>query len=645
MNREAVDRFCERGILAFVLTILAWGPLATAAVRTQEFIVILALTAVVLVLWVVRLWAQENPKLLFPPVCWVVAVFAGYAIWRYFVCDIEYVGRLELLRILVYAFLFFAVINNLHRQETIQIICFSLIFLAMALSLLAIVQWLTRINKVPSLSAVLEWLFLPQKIWYFARLYGDRASGTYINPNHLAGLLEMLLPLALAFTLVGRSKPVTKVFLGYASLVIVAGIGTTVSRGSWIATGLTLVLFFAILATSPSYRLPALGLLIVVAAGSSFFITRTDFFKERFRLILESKNLEKDTRTLLWRSTMEMWQDHQWTGVGPGHFNYRFRAYRPMDVQLQPDRAHNEYLNLLADWGVVGAAFGGMGIIIFFWGVLRSWRYVRRGEREFKTNFSNKFAVVLGGTFGLIALLGHSFTDFNLQIPANAVLMVTLVAVVSSHLRFASEKYWKRVGRVLQSLMTLLLIAGAAGFLYQTLRLGREYLWLERAAIESAYSDAQIYALSNAWRMEPRNFETTYGIGESYRIQSSDGGENYRELATNAVAWFSRGTNCNPHDERNYLGLGWCLDWQGRASDSAPYFDRADQLDANGYTTCAMIARHYRFAADFPAARAWAERSLKLKGDKAVNTIAAGELYLANREMLRAANEGQKPIP
>ena len=639
MNSEATDRFCERGILALVLAILVFAPLATAAVRTQELIIILTLVAGIMVLWGIRLWVQESPKLLFPPICWAVLAFTGYAICRYFTCDIEYIGRLELLRVLIYAFLFFAIINNLHRQSSMQVICFTLIFLAMTLGIVAAVQWLTKVDKVPSLSALLEWWLLPQKTWYFPRAYIDRASGTYINPNHLAGFLEMLIPLAIAYTVVGRSKPLVKVFLGYAALVMIAALGMTISRGSWVATGITLFILFGVLATFSAYQRPALVLMGIIAVGSTFFIMRTEYFKERFRAAFKDGRVEWDMREMLWQSTTRMWKDHRWTGVGPGHFDYRFRQYRPPEVQLRPDRAHNEYLNLLADWGVVGAGIVASGLVIFFVGVLRTWRFVYRGEQEFKTNFSNKFAVVLGGTMGIVALLGHSMTDFNLQIPANAILAVTLMAIVSSHLRFATDKYWVGLSRAVKPLLTVLLLAVTALFLHQFLRLGREYLWLERAELKQPYSDEMIHTLSNAWRVEPKNFETCYGIGKSYCVQSSEGDENYGELATNGMVWLARGMEANPHDERNFVEMGWALDWVKRFDESEPLFWRAEELDPNGYFTLIKIARHYRYVGDFAAARTWAERSLKLKANPEVNTDAATERYLAHRELLRNALE------
>jgi len=244
MNREVLDRYCERGILGLVLAILVFGPLALGAVRGLEFAIIEALTLGVVALWIARLWIDPKPQLLWPPICWAVLAFAGYAIARYLTADVEYVARQELLRVLVYAFLFFAILNNLHRQETTTIISFTLILLGLAIAAYAVYQFLTNSDHV----------------WWFIKPYPHRGSGTYICPNHLGGFLEMLFPLALAYTLTGRLKPLTRVILGYAALVILAGIAASLSRGAWMSTGLASVLFFAALMFRPRYALPALVL-------------------------------------------------------------------------------------------------------------------------------------------------------------------------------------------------------------------------------------------------------------------------------------------------------------------------------------------------------------------------------------------------
>ena len=127
----------------------------------------------VMLVWALRLWIHPKPRLLWPPLGWVVLVFAAYAIGRYLTADIEYVARQELIRVLMYAFLFFAIVNNLYRQESAQIISFTVIFLAMGISCYAVYQFLTHSNHV----------------WNFVSPYPGRSSGTYISPNNLAGFL------------------------------------------------------------------------------------------------------------------------------------------------------------------------------------------------------------------------------------------------------------------------------------------------------------------------------------------------------------------------------------------------------------------------------------------------------------------------
>ena len=81
-NREKLDKWCERGILALILAILVFGPLAIGAVRTLEFVVIQTLTMGVVLLWIFRLWLSRHPVLFWPPLCWAVLAFVVYAIIR-----------------------------------------------------------------------------------------------------------------------------------------------------------------------------------------------------------------------------------------------------------------------------------------------------------------------------------------------------------------------------------------------------------------------------------------------------------------------------------------------------------------------------------------------------------------------------------
>lgn len=622
MNREVLDRWGERGILGLVLGILIFSPLAIGAVRVQEFLVVQLLTADVLLLWLGRIWLNDRPKFLFPPMCWCVLAFSCYAVMRYLNCDVEYVGREELLRVLVYTVLFFAVLNNLHRQESAQIISFTLFGLAMAISFYAIFQFITGSNQV----------------WHFTNAYKGRGTGTYLCPNHLGGFLEMLLPLTLAYALVGRGKPLTKILLTYAGLVMAAGVVVTGSRGSWVACGAGLVFLAMALVAYRSFRWPAILMLVVLIGGGTMAVSKTDFFKKRLDRAFVGGSVDLDTRLVMWDSAVCMWRDHVWFGVGPGHYDLRFRPYRPGTVQRQPERVHNDYLNALTDFGALGGIIIAAALVTLTVGVVKVWKYVQRGEREFSSNQSDKFAFMLGASAGIVAILLHSVVDFNMQIPANAVLAVMLMALLTSQWRFATERFWfsARLGGKLVASVLLLTIAGYLG--WQEIRLGKERIWLNRAAKAEDFSLNKAALLERAYAAEPQNYDTAYEIGEIYRLESFEGRSDYSEFADKALAWYSRGITNNPFNSDNYMRIGMVLDFIDRHAEAEEAFMKADELDPNGYFTSAHIGRHYVEVGEYAAARPWLERSLFLFR---TNRIAEINLKLATDRLMEAANDPQ----
>jgi O-antigen ligase len=631
IDRERWDRQCERGILASVLAVVVFTPLAFGGraqpaggfaldfLAVNPFIVAQVLTMVAAVLWGVRLWLNPRSKLLWPPICWGVLAFTIYAIGRYFSADIEYVARQEVIRIIVYAFLFFVVLNNLHRQESVQVLAFGLIFLAMAISFFAVYQFLTDSDRV----------------WHIYKPYKHRASGTYISPNHLGGFLEMLLPLALAFALVSRLKVVPKVFFGYAAAMMAAGILVTVSRGSWFSTALALLIFFGLLFFHERYRWPAFIFLFVLLFSLGFFFPKTYIFQARIKQLFAHGKLDDDMRFDLWRPAMKLWRENPVWGAGPSHYDFRFRKFRPKSVQMQPDRAHNDFLNAVVDWGLVGAMLMGAVWVMLYAGMLRTLRFVRAMPRDFGEAKSNKFAFVLGSSIGLTALLFHGMVDFNFHIPANAMIAVMLMALLSSHLRFATEQYWRAVVPWNRACISLVIVAGTLFVGQQAWRHARESHWLALASRASPYSRMQVQFLERAFAVEPKNFETVSAIGRAYLTQSKEGGDDYQQLAHKAMDAYEHAMRLNRWDGYGFLWYGLCLDWLGRWNESGPYFSQAEELDPNGYFTVANIGLHYVEMRNYAAAKPWLERSHRLQ--RVDNKIADSYLRIVNRRLIEAA--------
>jgi hypothetical protein len=361
---------------------------------------------------------------------------------------------------------------------------------------------------------------------------------------------------------------------------------------------------------------------------------------------LETGQVDDDTRFDIWGSAVRVWSQNPWWGVGPAHFDRQFRAFRPDNIQLQPDRAHNDFLNTLVDWGIVGAVLVASAFLLLGVGVVKTWRGVRVTQRDIgEKKRSNKFAFVLGASIGLVAILVHSVFDFNMHIPANAIVAVTLMALLSSHVRFATDQYWITARLWLKCVASVLLLVGVVHFAQQDWHLASEYVWLDRAEQASPYSPKQVALLTKAFAIEPKNPDTAFKIGEAYRIQSKEGGMRYegqgmegltyRDLATRAMQWFERSSKLDPWNAYNYANFGWCLDWLGKQTESTPYFDKASQLDPNGYYTLAMIGMHYFETGNLAASKPWFERSLRLQWND--NPISKTYLHLADQRLMETA--------
>src|SRR5436190_649912 len=115
-----------------------------------------------------------------------------------------------------------------------------------------------------------------------------------------------------------------------------------VSRGAWLATMLGMMLFFGLLFRRRQYRVPVLVVLVVLAAGAIAFVIKTEQSQKRLQnAFTPGTRDDTSVRLYLWKPTVAMWLDHFWLGVGPAHYDERFRAYRPPAVQARPWRAHN----------------------------------------------------------------------------------------------------------------------------------------------------------------------------------------------------------------------------------------------------------------------------------------------------------------
>jgi len=283
--------------------------------------------------------------------------------------------------------------------------------------------------------------------------------------------------------------------------------------------------------------------------------------------------------------------------------------------------------------------FIGMGVFTFW--LAKTWPHVRRDENAFGSGQSNRFAFFLGALCGLASLAVHSAMDFNLHIPANALAGVLFLALLTSNVRYATERYWFRPRMPLKLALTLTLAVLTAGLLVQEWRGVGEAKWLAQAERRPYFSPERAAALEKAFAYDPKNFQTAYDIGECYRTQSFDGGDNFADLGDKALVWYARASQLNPHDGYSHLRAGMCLDWMGQTEKSMPFYAAAEARDPNGYFMVANIGWHYVQTRDYSAAQECFTRSLKLE---AKNDIARNYLSICESKLAEKAS-GQPKLP
>ncbi|MCC7374132.1 MAG: O-antigen ligase family protein [Verrucomicrobiales bacterium] len=605
MDVDRLDTWLERAMACLVAAALGFAILAFGAVpirdafggsRDGNFLVVELLTGIALVLWLIRIWAVRDHRLLWPPVCWGVLLFAGWATWRTFEADLPYVAWTEFMRIATYTTLFFVVVNNLHRQDTAQGLVWFLALLATALCFYGAWQFAMNQNST----------------WGFTRSanYLRRASGSYMSPNNFAGLLELLLPVALSLVIAGRMKALGRIVLAYTILVMLAGLALTFSRGGWIAAGIGLVWALIPLARHRDYRWPALVALILLGAAGAAGFTKTTLMKHRLESSFDLDPEARNTRLQIWSATYRMWQDHSLYGVGPGHFAERFKQYRTWKAHGEPERAHNDYLNALADWGTAGTAVATVPWLLLFYGVARTLRQVRRDPGDLEVKRSSRYAFVLGATGGLLALLVHSLVDFNFHIPANALVAVAWMGLLAGYSRYATDDWWVSSKRPWRFAVTLVVVLPlAAALAYDLNRRGRETAALAKADAAAPLSDSRLQHLKAAWTIEPRNAWTAWEIGELYRKRSFAGGPGYLDTAKEALTWFDQAAAANPYQPSFQSWAGMSLVWMGRPDDAKARFEKALTLDPEGRITSFFQGWHAFQTGNDAEARRWFTKS------------------------------------
>ena len=260
-------------------------------------------------------------------------------------------------------------------------------------------------------------------------------AGTYVNHNHFAGFLELCLPFAVLYPVAILKRPRPRYvspilalkacgLLSVAAIILLA-ILSSLSRGGFLAA-LTSLLVIASLALGAKRRgwkrwLPVA--MVVVLTVLAFIFLPSDPLIARYSQLAPTGAISSDFRTGMWRDALGVIKTFPLFGCGLGAYescNARFQTTAPM---FTVDFAHNDYLQYLAEFG----AFAFLAALLFMVGIFR--RAIRSAMDEPSTD-RRYVALACAGSFAAILL--HSFVDFNLYIPANAMLLAWIAGIAAT---------------------------------------------------------------------------------------------------------------------------------------------------------------------------------------------------------------------
>jgi O-antigen ligase len=273
------------------------------------------------------------------------------------------------------------------------------------------------------------------------------ATGTYANRDHYAALLEMVLPFAGMYpvAILQRDRqrheapagPALKACLLLAlATVMLTAIVLSLSRMAFLAS---LAGLFVAAAATLIFRAPGdyaagtrwrrkwapLGILsAMVVLG--FIYLPTDSLIRRFSELAKSEEIAADTRARIWRDTTTLIQDYPLFGCGMGGYGSCFLLYKTVAPMNTVDYVHNDYLQVLAELGILGFLAG----LVFVGRVLQQ---TRRGILHAATSEDRYLAIACLSS--ITAMLLHSLVDFNMYVPANGMVFAWVMGTTGIHLR------------------------------------------------------------------------------------------------------------------------------------------------------------------------------------------------------------------
>ena len=419
-----MNRFYDKAIEFCIIFLILFTPFAYGAVQPWAIAVFEVTAALMAIFWFLKMLRKGTFEFVKNPLMSCVFFFIFYVSLQLWTVDrgpstiYWWATKTELLKIISYVFIFFVTLNTIKTKRQITRI----------LSVIIFVGFLTS-------------------IFYLMRYFGAKAPRGIINRDHFSGYLAMVIPLTLGLFFAGNTAVIVeskatkqshtefgiRPLLFFTIITMSAALFFTMSRGGMFSFIFALLFIAGLTMTRKSIKkkgwiLSAVAIFIILTI---IWLGATPVVERILSIKVEIASRYFGGRLPIWQGTLNIIKDYPIFGTGLGTFNYIFPKYQPTQIMAKHyTYAHSDFLELLSETGIIVFL---LSVVCGLWTVV--WLFRRFSKRHHPWVIGMSI-----GLFGsLLAIFVHSFADFNLHIPANAVLLSIILPLFITVLNYKRE--------------------------------------------------------------------------------------------------------------------------------------------------------------------------------------------------------------
>jgi O-antigen ligase len=391
--------------------VLIAAPLCFGATSVYASAGLIGAAWVLLAAWVVQGVVRGKLEVPAHPLAMPAVLLLAFAAvhWLFGISVAADAAKLEWLKWVSYASLAVCALALFDTAARISTLMRALAISGFGVALLGIAQHLTAGGKI-------YWMIDPP--------YGGWAFGSYVNRNHFAGLMELWMPLAMGLALTPGRRPWARSLWWLATVAMSCAVVLSGSRAGLIVLGAQFVMF-AVWAVAQRGRRAAVvavvTLVVVVIAAFAIGGRGVDRVVESIQPARAPLDEVAGNRVQAWKDTLQIFRQNWLIGRGLESFPKLFPAVRTFATDKYWSHAHNEFLQFIAELGIVGAALA-------LWIFVAGGRSAARNLREHGHTPSGPLLAALA--CACLGFLMHGWLDFNFHVPANAANFAVLAALL-----------------------------------------------------------------------------------------------------------------------------------------------------------------------------------------------------------------------